>query len=124
MNESSTERVNREMNAEIQIRGRFITMSCDLENTLLNIMAYSAPDPSNQIRRFKNMMMHENLGYFIWQSIKSHLPSMKEWKKKMMMMMVKSSYETAKYFASTTADDDIEKKKPPFGGLAILVICL
>jgi len=73
MNGSSIERVNREMNAEIQIRGRFITMSCDIEYTLLNIMAYSAPDPNNQIRRFKNMMMHEKINCTI-ADLKNHKP--------------------------------------------------
>jgi len=39
----------------------FLMMACDLEYTLLNIMAFSAPDPLNQIRRFRKMFMSEKI---------------------------------------------------------------
>jgi hypothetical protein len=32
-------------------------MACDVEYALLNIIAYSTPDPKNQIRKFKDMRM-------------------------------------------------------------------
>jgi len=40
--------------AEIDIRGRFIMMACDVEWTMLYIMMYSSPDPINQLRRFNS----------------------------------------------------------------------
>jgi hypothetical protein len=47
--------------AEIDIRGRFLMMACDIEYTLLHIMMYCAPDPLNQIRKFEGMMMHNKI---------------------------------------------------------------
>jgi hypothetical protein len=47
-----------EILAEIDLRGRFLTMAADIEWTLLNIIVYSTPDPVNQLRKFKGMMMH------------------------------------------------------------------
>lgn len=48
---------------EIDIRGRFIMMACDIEFTLLYIMMYCAPDPMNQLRRFNSegMRMHNKI---------------------------------------------------------------
>ena len=46
---------------EIDIRGRFMTMACDIEFMLLNIMVYCSPDPYNQIRKFKKMMMSDKI---------------------------------------------------------------
>lgn len=47
--------------AEIDIRGRYLMMAADLEFCLLNILAYSTPDPLNQIRRFKKMMFNDKV---------------------------------------------------------------
>ena len=47
--------------AEIDVRGRFISMSCDIEWSMLNIMAYCSPDPFNQVRNFKGMMMNQKI---------------------------------------------------------------
>jgi len=52
---------NPEIEVEIDIRGRYLMMACDIEYSLLNIMAYSAPDPQNQVRRFKKMMMNQKI---------------------------------------------------------------
>jgi hypothetical protein len=59
--------------AEIEIRGKFLAMSCDIEYTLMNIMAYCAPDPQNQIRRFKKMMMGEKIQNTV-HDLKHHKP--------------------------------------------------
>ncbi len=54
---------NKETLVEIDLRGRFIMMACDIEFTLLYIMMYCAPDPLNQIRRFNSaeMRMHNKI---------------------------------------------------------------
>jgi hypothetical protein len=36
-------------------------MACDLEWALLHIMVHCAPNPLEQLRRFKGMMMHEKI---------------------------------------------------------------
>lgn len=45
---------------EIEIRGRFITMSCDLEFSLLNIIMYTSADPYDQKRMGDFTTMHLN----------------------------------------------------------------
>ena len=47
--------------AEIDIRGRFMNMSCDMEMVMLHILVYLSPDPYNQKRKFYNMHMHEKI---------------------------------------------------------------
>ena len=49
--------------AEIDIRGRFLMMACDIEWSMLHIMIHCAPDPMNQIRKFnsKEMRMHNKI---------------------------------------------------------------
>lgn len=49
--------------AEIDIRGRFLMMACDIEFTMLYIMIYCSPDPLNQVRRFNSddMTMHNKI---------------------------------------------------------------
>ena len=42
---------------ETEIRGKVITMSVDIEFSLLAIMMYCSPEPYNQQREFRNMMM-------------------------------------------------------------------
>ena len=49
-------------------------MACDIEYSLLNIMAYSAPDPLCQIRRFKKMMMNQKIECTI-SDLKKYKPS-------------------------------------------------
>lgn len=46
---------------EIEIRGRFMSMSADLEWVMLLIMTYLAPDPMDQSRKFKEMMLHNKI---------------------------------------------------------------
>ncbi len=60
---------------EVEIRGKFMTMACDVEYSLLRIIAYSAPDPQNQLRKFKKMMMHEKIECTLkdLKTYKSHL---------------------------------------------------
>ena len=47
--------------AEIDLRGRFIAMACDMEFTLMQIMVNLAPDPHNHFRCFNEMMMHAKI---------------------------------------------------------------
>lgn len=47
--------------AEIEIRGRFTMMACDIELSLINIAAFCIPDPENQLRKFKGLMMHNKI---------------------------------------------------------------
>lgn len=47
--------------AEIDIRGRFMNMACDMEMAMLHIMVYCSPDPYNQKRKFYKMFMHEKI---------------------------------------------------------------
>jgi hypothetical protein len=44
---------------EIEIRGRYVMMACDIEYCLLNIINYCNPDPNNHERagKFKKMKM-------------------------------------------------------------------
>ncbi len=60
--------------AEIDIRGRFLLMSCDMEFTLLNIIAFSAEDPNNQIRKFKDMKMYDKINNAI-ADLKNNKPN-------------------------------------------------
>lgn len=50
---------NAETKKEIDIRGRFIMLSCDIEFALFNIMMYCHPDPYNHTREgtFSKMTM-------------------------------------------------------------------
>jgi hypothetical protein len=59
--------------AEIDIRGRFMMMSVDIEFTLMNILVYSSADPLNTVRKFKRMMMHEKIQNAI-SDLKKHKP--------------------------------------------------
>jgi hypothetical protein len=45
---------------EMEIRGRFLMMACDLEWTMLLIMTHCVPDPLIQ-RDFKEMTMHNKI---------------------------------------------------------------
>ena len=49
--------------AEIDIRGRFLMMACDIEWTMLHIMMLCSPDPMSQVRRFNSneMRMHNKI---------------------------------------------------------------
>lgn len=55
--------MNPEFDAEIKIRGRFMMMSADMEYTLLNICAYSAPDPYNQTKKFYKKTMGDKINF-------------------------------------------------------------
>jgi hypothetical protein len=45
---------------EMEIRGRFLMMACDIEWTMLMIMTHCAPNPLEQ-RDFKDMRMHNKI---------------------------------------------------------------
>ena len=47
--------------AEIDLRGRFIMMACDIEWSMLHIIMSCAPDPLNQSRKFTGQMMHSKI---------------------------------------------------------------
>lgn len=54
---------NAETKKEIEIRGRYIMMACDIEFSLLCIIMYCSPDPYNQHRlgQFTDMHMAEKI---------------------------------------------------------------
>lgn len=60
--------------AEIDLRGRFMMMSCDLEDCLLGIIMFSAIDPNNHHRskEFKGMMMNAKIEAAICDIKKYH----------------------------------------------------
>ena len=60
--------------AEIDIRGRFMMMSCDIEWSMLHIILYSSKDPNNhhRINQFKGMMMNEKIECTICDLKKYH----------------------------------------------------
>lgn len=66
---------------EIEIRGKFLMMSCDIEFTLFNIMVYISPDPYEQIRSFKSMMMADKIQNTIADLKKYRRKYYKEYKK-------------------------------------------
>jgi hypothetical protein len=70
---SEKKRTRAEMEAEIKIRGSFLMMACDVEYALLNILAYSTPDPKNQLRHFKEMRMAQKIECTI-ADLKEHKP--------------------------------------------------
>jgi hypothetical protein len=57
---------------EIDIRGRFLMMACDIELTLIYISLYCAPDPLNP-RKFEGLMMHNKIDNAI-SDLKKHKP--------------------------------------------------
>lgn len=71
---SNIQRTLNEMEAEIKIRGSFLMMACDVEYALLNILAYSTPDPQNQLRKFKDMLMKQKIDCTI-ADLKNHKPN-------------------------------------------------
>ena len=54
---------NEETKKEIEIRGRYLMMACDIEFSLLCIIMYCSPDPHNQHRlgQFTDMHMSEKI---------------------------------------------------------------
>jgi len=72
---------NMKILAEIDVRGRFLMMSADVEFTMLLIMTYLSPDPFNQIRNFTGMMMHNKIECTI-ADVKKYRPDLyKEYQK-------------------------------------------
>jgi hypothetical protein len=51
----------KELEFEIELRGKLLTMSCDIEWAMLNIMIHCADNPYEQVRRYHKMMMHEKI---------------------------------------------------------------
>ena len=62
-----------ESKKQIEIRGRYLMMACDIEFSLLCIIMYSSPDPYNQQRlgQFSDMHMSEKINNAICD-IKKH----------------------------------------------------
>jgi hypothetical protein len=46
---------------EIELRGRFMTMSADMEWAMLLIMTHLAANPLEQVRKFTGMMLHNKI---------------------------------------------------------------
>lgn len=75
--------------AEIDIRGRFMMMSCDIEWSMLNIIIYSTDDPHNhhRVHQFKGMMMHEKIQNTICDLKRYHPKYYNEYKEEMGQLM-------------------------------------
>lgn len=75
--------------SEIDIRGRFMMMACDIEWSMLNIMIYSTDDPHNHHRanKFEGMMMHEKIQNTICDLKRHHPELYDEYKTEMGQLM-------------------------------------
>ena len=75
MGEQTIYPVSENAKIEANIRGWFMMMACDIEHTLLRILANCSPDPLNQIRRFNSdeMRMHNKIECTICD-LKKHKP--------------------------------------------------
>jgi hypothetical protein len=58
---------------EIDLRGRFMTMACDVEWSLLIIMAYAWPDPNKSKRLSEKMTMYNRIACAI-SDLKKYKP--------------------------------------------------
>lgn len=61
---------------EIEIRGRYLMMACDIEYSLLNIIMFCNPDPGNHERvgKFKGMRMAQKINNVI-ADLKKYKPN-------------------------------------------------
>ena len=75
--------------AEIDIRGRFMMMACDIEWSMLSIIMYSTTDPYNHHRanKFEGMMMNEKIQNTICDLKKYHPNYYNEYKQEMGQLM-------------------------------------
>lgn len=75
--------------AEIDIRGRFMMMACDIEWSMLNIIIYSTTDPNNlnRVNQFKRMMMNEKIQCMVCDLKKYHPNLYAEYKEYIDMLM-------------------------------------
>lgn len=73
---------NEETKKEIDIRGRYLLMSCDIEFALFGIIIYCNPDPVNHERteQFRKMHMYEKINNAIADLKKYKLPYYQEFK--------------------------------------------
>lgn len=78
-----------EILAEIDIRGRFMMMSCDIEWTLLNIMLYSSDDPNNhhRVNKFEGKNMNEKIQNAVCDLKRYHPSCYEEYKFELGLLM-------------------------------------
>ena len=77
-----------EAKVEAAIRGRFMMMACDVEFSLMRIMANCSPNPLNQIRRFNSeeMRMHNKIEATICDLKKYKLHYYEEYKDRLAIL--------------------------------------
>ena len=78
-----TSKENEGAKREIEIRGRYLMMACDIEFSLLCIIMYCSPDPNNQHRlgQFTDMHMSEKINNAICDLKKYNISYYLEFKK-------------------------------------------
>lgn len=105
--------------AEIDIRGRFMMMACDIEWSLLNIILYSTTDPNNhhRINQFKGMMMHEKILCTICDLEKYHPNYYFEYKEHLdMLLEFKEVRNDMGHYRLDFEDDTLKSFKMPYIG--------
>lgn len=105
--------------AEIDIRGRFMMMACDIEWSMLNIIIYSTNDPYNhhRVNQFKGMMMHEKINCTICDLKKYHPNYYIEYKKYLdMLLEFKEVRNDMGHYRLDFEDDTLVSFKMPYIG--------
>jgi len=105
--------------AEIDIRGRFMMMACDIEWSMLNIIIYSTTDPNNhhRVNQFKGMMMNEKIQCLICDLKKYHSKLYDEYKENIdMLMEFKEVRNDMGHYRLDFEDDTLKSFKMPYIG--------
>lgn len=105
--------------AEIDIRGRFMMMACDIEWSMLNIIMYSTTDPNNhhRVNQFKGMMMHEKIQCIICDLKKYHPNFYIEYKEHIdMLVEFKEVRNDMGHYRLDFEDETLKSFKMPYIG--------
>lgn len=104
--------------AEIDIRGRFMMMACDIEWSMVNIIMYSTTDPNNhhRVNQFKGMMMHQKIECMISDLKKYHLKFYAEYKDYIDMLMEFKEVRNDMGHYRLEFDDSLRSFKMPYIG--------
>lgn len=110
---------NLQIIAEIDIRGRFMMMAADIEWSMLQIILYSAPDPSHHRRanQFKGMMMNEKIECTISDLKKHKLNYYNEYKEYLdMLIEFKEVRNHMGHYRLQFEDEVLQSFKMPYIG--------
>ncbi len=105
--------------AEIDIRGRFMMMSCDIEWSMLHIIMFCANDPNNhhRVNQFKNMMMNEKIECTICDLKKFKPQYYAEYKEHIdMLLEFKEVRNDMGHYRIEFDDDTLKSFKMPYIG--------